>query len=64
MECPRGSEVRESSHEVKTMAKALEWTSKVCESDLPITIEQQVAKGGRARVKIWASNGDLIETKG
>ena len=64
MECPRGSECREGSHKVKTIDKAQEWSSKVTEQDLPITVDQQKAKGGRLAVKIYGHGGHLIDRRG
>jgi len=64
MECPNGSECKESSHQVKTMNKAIEWFTGVKENDLPIVISQAKALNGRIRVLIYNANDELIYKKG
>jgi len=64
MECPRGSYCRESTHQVKTMDKALEWYPEALESHLPITVTSQVASDGRRHVKVHDLNDNLIFTRG
>lgn len=63
MECPRGSTCTESTHEVKTIDKALEWFDQCHESDLPITINTFKSSNGRMRVKIYSKN-QLIYKRG
>ena len=64
MECPRGSSCTESTHEVKTLAKAQEWCSKADESDLPLQIEQRKSSDGRVMIKVYNCKGTLIESRG
>jgi len=65
MECPRGSETLSSVHEVKTMGKAQEWTTvNVDDNGLPLTIHQDKTPNGRMRVKIYNSEGVLIDERG
>ncbi len=64
MECPRGMMCTESDHQVKTLAKAQEWSSLVKPIHLPITVNQNKGAGGRIMVRIYGSNGQLLETRG
>jgi len=64
MECPRGSATTESSHEIKTIAGALEWIAEPKISDLPLTIHQQTAQNGRVQIQVRANDGRLIEKRG
>ncbi len=64
MQCPRGSECKESTHEVKTLEKAKEWHEGVTDKDLPITVQQFTASNGRVMVKVFASCGSMIKSKG
>jgi len=64
MECPRGSEMTESTHEVKTIKKALEWCGHVTELHLPISVNQRIAIGGRAMIQIRDKNGNLLTSRG
>lgn len=64
MECPRGSTCIESSHEVKTLAKAVEWCESATNDDLPIRIEQRKSADGRLMVNIYSDTGQLMERRG
>ena len=64
MECPNGSMITETEHQVKTIMKAREWFSQVKESDLPIKVRQFTAKGGRCMIKVSDKNGKLLHTRG
>jgi len=61
---PRGGELTESTHEVKTLAKALEWMPRVKHGDLPITITQHKTRGGRVGIRIYSSDNKLIHSRG
>ena len=63
MECPKGSICTESTHEVKTLAKALEWFPSCLESHLPLTINTYKAHDGRLQINIY-SKGRLIHKRG
>ena len=63
MDCPKGSVCTESTHEVKTLAKALEWYSGCKETDLPITVNTLRGEGGRMLVSISSQN-KLIHKRG
>lgn len=54
----------ESSHQVKTMAKAAEWFPRVVTSQLPITVDSSTGAGGRVCVRIYSASGKLIERRG
>lgn len=64
MECPKGSTCTESSHEVKTLDKALEWYPGCDETDLPIRIEQRKGAGGRIFARIYNVNNHIIYKRG
>jgi hypothetical protein len=65
MECPRGSATRSSVYKVTILKYANEWCRKpVSEDDMPITIHQDKASGGRIRVKIFNDKGVLIVERG
>ena len=64
MDCPRGSECTESTHQVKTLGFAVEWSELVTDGDLPITVQQHTAHNGRARIQVRANDGRLIERRG
>ena len=64
MECPKGGLISETEHQVKTIAKAVEWFAGAKESDLPIKIRQFTAKGGRCMIKVSDKNGKLIHQRG
>ena len=60
---PKGGPVIESTHSVKTLAKAKEWYSDCTEDDLPILVLQQDAST-RLRVRVYDNNDKLISSKG
>jgi len=64
MECPKGSECKESSHQVKTAQKATEWFDGVTENDLPLTIRQVTSSDGRVMIKVYDRNQNLIHKRG
>ena len=64
MECPKGSECKESSHEVKTAKKATEWFDGANESDLPLTVRQVTSADGRVMIKVYDRNKKLIHQRG
>lgn len=64
MECSRGSICVESTHKVKTYDMAQAWCSDVQVSDLPVTIQQFTASGGRVLIRIFDKDGSLIYSKG
>lgn len=61
---PRGGQVSEMSHEVRSLAKAREWYVGAIPSQLPLRIEQAKTSGGRMHVEIYAASGKLLETRG
>lgn len=64
MECPKGSECRESSHAVKTADKATEWFDGVSENDLPLTIRQTTSSDGRVMIRVYDKDKKLIHQRG
>ena len=64
MECPKGSECKESSHVVKTEQKATEWFDGATENDLPLTIRQVTSSDGRVMIKVYDRNQNLIHQRG
>jgi len=60
---PKGGPVIESTHSVKTLAKAQEWYSDCTEDDLPILVLQQNADT-RLRIRIYDKNNNLITSRG
>lgn len=64
MYCNRGSTTTESTHEVKTLAKAKEWFSDVLESDLPIKVNQHTAANGRIYATIFNNRNEQIHRRG
>ena len=64
MECPRGSETTDTTHEVKTLSKAKEWFAGALEEHLPLCINQQIATGGRRRISVFSASGELLHRRG
>tara|TARA_R110002020_G_scaffold471791_1_gene699158 strand:+ start:1370 stop:1564 length:195 start_codon:yes stop_codon:yes gene_type:complete len=64
MDSPRGGVCSESTHEVKTLSKGVEWCSATTESDLPLRIEQRKDAGGRLMVRIYNKDNNLMEQRG
>lgn len=64
MECPRGSVCSESTHEVKTLDKALEWYPSALAIHLPITVNTHKAQGGRLLIKVYSIDGLLLHKRG
>jgi hypothetical protein len=64
MQCPRGSEITTSEHQIKTLKNAQDWYEDVIEQDLPILIIKQKAANGRLRITIKDKNGKLIHQRG
>ena len=64
MECPKGSACVDSTHEVKTINRAIDWYELVTESDLPIKVIQNKSGDGRVMIKVYNCKGTLIESRG
>lgn len=64
MICQKGSECSETTHEVKTMAAAIEWFTGVTEDDLPITVNQIKSIEGRLMIKVYSNDKRLIHRRG
>ena len=64
MQCPKGSDCKETDHTVKSICKAKEWFEQCLEYDLPITVKQYTAKDGRVMIKVFNSIGNLIHQRG
>jgi hypothetical protein len=64
MQDPKGGQLTESSHTVKTLAKALEWFDGVAEDNLPVTIEKKTTSDGRIHYKIIDRSGAVIYRRG
>ena len=64
MECPKGSEMKQSSHQVLTLEKAKEWFAGTLNYDLPITIVQNTSAEGRVMIKVYDNNNKLIHQRG
>ena len=64
MENPRGGSCTESTHKVKTIETAREWFDGAQESDLPMTVMQWKAPGGRIAVIFINANGRRIGSRG
>jgi len=54
----------ESTHEVTTIKKAVEWWPDAHEDDLPIKVHQYTASNGRLTYKIFNSRGEQVYGKG
>ena len=57
MQCKCGGTMSESTHEVKTLKKAIEWCKDAKESDLPLTINQNKC-GGCGRLHFQVANNE------
>ena len=64
MECPRGSLLTETTHQVKKIQTAREWYSEVREEDLPISVTQYTALNGRCLVKVRNCMDKIIHVRG
>jgi len=64
MQCPRGSEIKTSEHEIKLLANAQEWYAETTEQDLPVLITKQKAANGRLRITIRNRDGQVIHQRG
>ena len=65
---PKGGQLTESTHQITTEAKAIEWLRGEQVDDLanrlPLTITQYTATGGRIAVIIRDCNGSVIHRRG
>jgi hypothetical protein len=68
MQCNCGGETRPGTHQVTTMAKAVEWYADVLERHLPLTITQDKCPGcGRQQTTIESVqflHTELLEQRG
>lgn len=64
MDCPKGSILKETQHEVKTLDTAKEWFAGVQNYDLPIRITQRTAENGRCMITVFDNNGKKIHQRG
>lgn len=64
MQCACGGELTESTHEVKTLAKAIEWSSLVQSQHLPIHVHQSKCVCGRMMRKVYDNQKNVIFRKG
>ena len=64
MECPRGKTCIERNHEVYSLKAAQEWFAGVVESDLPVSVNQLEGAGGRLRVTVYSTAGNLLAIRG
>ena len=61
---PKGDDLRESEHEVKTLEKAEFWWMGCQEHHLPIRVRQLTALDGRVRIEIFDCGGRRLHTRG
>jgi len=64
MQCPKGSEVKTSEHQIKTIEKAREWFAGVQKYDLPITVRKDTARNGRCMITVYDNVGKKIHSRG
>ena len=64
MQCPKGGQITEQTHTVKTMTKAKEWYAEVAEDDLPVTIQKSLTTDGRMHYKVINRDGEKLYQKG
>lgn len=64
MICPKGSECRESVHEVRTLDKAREWFPGVTEDQLPLLVNQHKSSDGRLYISVYSKDRRLIYKRG
>ena len=64
MQCPKGGQITEQTHTVKTMTKAREWYAEVAEDDLPVTIQKSSTTDGRMHYKVISRDGEKLYQKG
>jgi len=64
MDCPKGSILRESEHDVKTIKSAKEWFSDIEEDQMPIKVRQYTAKNGRCMIKVFDNKNKLVHQRG
>ena len=65
MQCKCGGEMRDGTHEVKTLSGASEWFPEVVESDLPLSIYQNTCPGcTRLHFKVKNADGLILKTQG
>ena len=63
MQCPKGGQITEQTHTVKTMAKAKEWYAEVAEDDLPVSIQKSITSEGRIHYKVINRGGEKLYLK-
>ena len=61
---PKGDEVREGEHEVKSIGKAKYWWIGCEEHHLPVRVRQYKALDGRVRIEIFDCGGRRLHTRG
>lgn len=64
MQCPKGSEIKTSEHEIKSLWIAQEWYAETTEQDLPVLITKQKAANGRLRITVRNKDGEVIHQRG
>jgi len=64
MQCSCGSEANESSHQVKTIITARDYSPKAQESDLPLTISHWKCKCGKRLYKAFNKDRILLHEEG
>lgn len=64
MQCPKGGQITEQTHTVKTILKAREWHSGTSEVDLPVTIQKSTTTDGRVHYKVISKDGEKLYQKG
>ena len=64
LEDPRGGQLSEQSHQVKTLAKAREWYERAVPSQLPLTVEQLKTRDGRVHLRVFAASGQCLMERG
>lgn len=64
MQDPRGGQLLESQHEVKTLNKAKEWWVGTSQEDLPITVHKKVTSNGRMAYIVTNKENRIICRRG
>lgn len=64
MQDPKGGQLQQSEHQVKTLNKAKEWWVGTSEQDLPITVHKTVTSNGRMAYIVTNKDHKIICRRG
>lgn len=64
MQDPKGGQLQQGEHQVKTLSKAKEWWVGTAKEDLPITIHKTTTSNGRLSLFVTRWDNKIIHRRG